>query len=64
MERKIKFPATGGEIIKVNFQRTRPHDRPELEGSPAFLLELIEHLENGTMPADEPATPQESGPDG
>ncbi len=63
MERKNKIPATIGEIIKVNFQRTRPHDRPELEGSPTSLLDLIEHLENGTVPASVP-TSQESVPDG
>ena len=63
MERKNKIPATGGEIIRVNFQRTRPHDRPELEGSPTVLLDLIEHLENGPVPASVP-TSQGSVPDG
>ncbi len=63
MARKNEIPAHGGEIIKVNFQRTRPHDRPELEGSPPFLLDLIEHLENRTTPAHD-LTPQGSVPDG
>ena len=63
MKREKKIPASGGEIIHVNFQRTRPHDRPELEGSPTLLLDLIEHLENGTVPASVP-TSQESVPDG
>ena len=63
MKREKKIPASGGEIIHVNFQRTRPHDRPELEGSPTLLLDLIEHLENGTAPNLEP-TPPTSVPDG
>lgn len=44
------------EAVRKMLSAERPHDRPELKGSPLLILDLIEALEKSATTRNEEAT--------